>query len=551
MMSRFNRPARMLCCFGIFASLFGCAPESIGDGEAIGSSSDAIINGTAMTAADEETWGMVRINGGSCSGALFRNQWVLTASHCFDGGLDNPGNYQVSMNTQTVRADAIIPHSTYDVALVHLATPLSRNGSSTSWARALYGSDPTGQTLRCFGFGWTTFTGGGGSLQQALLPVSSVTTERYSLTPNTAGNITWKGDSGGVCLATMGSIAGVQSGANFTTNAAGAVTAVTSSWQFRASAFAAWALRTTGEYGVPNDSRASAIDIPMVRNPQLAWVSPSETNEELVVGGTTQGATPDGPGSGCGCYNGAPNVWYRFTLTQREIVYLDTSGSAFDTSLLVTDAVGNPVPGSAGQPAGLCNDDAGCAAGTGFSGTLESRTFGILDAGTYYVGVGGCGSGRFTLHLQHVAESSAAAVDETRMAGDLLRWWSSTNGASLNTATCTLAPGPERMHWFVTCGGQPQLFSTCRSDQGQYVRASGATLYDTVLYARSAATGKTTACNDDGLSNGATDCTGSGGDSSNYGSRLTYTAPRGLNLVFVDNYNSNQGLQYTLRQTVR
>lgn len=132
MMSRFNRPARMLCCFGIFASLFGCAPESIGDGEAIGSSSDAIINGTAMTAADEETWGMVRINGGSCSGALFRNQWVLTASHCFDGGLDNPGNYQVSMNTQTVRADAIIPHSTYDVALVHLATPLSRNGSSTT-----------------------------------------------------------------------------------------------------------------------------------------------------------------------------------------------------------------------------------------------------------------------------------------------------------------------------------------------------------------------------------------------------------------------------------
>lgn len=547
-----HRAVAALGCLGVLTSLVGCAPGAEGtDREAIGTAADAIINGTAMTAADEETWGMVRINNGSCSGALLRNQWVLTASHCFDGGLDNPGNYQITMNAQTVRADAIIPHSTYDVALVHLATPLSRNGSTTDWRRSFLGSDPTGQTLRCFGFGFTTLTGGGGAFQQASLTVSSATADTYTLTPNSAGQITWKGDSGGVCLGTLGSIAGVQSGANYSTNpTTGAITAVTSSWQFRASAFASWALRTLGESGVPNDSRANAIEIPLVRNRHLSWVSSSETNEELAVGGTTQGATFDGPSSSCSCYGNAPNVWYRFTLTQREVVYPDTSGSAFDTSLLVTDVNGNPVPGNAGQPVGLCNDDAGCS-GAGFSNTLESRTFGILDAGTYYVGVGGCSSGRFTLHLQHVAVASAAAVDEDRMTGDLLVWWNTTTGASVTGGTCTAASGPERMHWYVTCGGQAQLFSTCRSDQGSYVRASGGSLYDTVLYARSAATGKTTACNDDGIYNGATDCSGTGGDTANFGSRLTYTAPRGLNVVYVDNYGPTQGLQYTLRQTVR
>ena len=65
-----------------------------------------------------------------------------------------------------------------------------------------------------------------------------------------------------------------------------------------------------------------------------------------------------------------------------------------------------PAQASAGNPnAGLCNDDAGCGASGGFTSGLQSRTAGVLAAGTYYVSVGGCSTGAFTLRLQHIRQS--------------------------------------------------------------------------------------------------------------------------------------------------
>ena len=269
---------------------------------------------------------------------------------------------------------------------------------------------------------------------------------------------------------------------------------------------------------------------------------------ETTVTGTTLGATRDGPSVPCTCTSGG-NVWYRFSLTQREVVYLDTAGSSFDTSLFITDANGMPVRGQAGNNLpGLCNDDAACVSG-GFSSWTQSRTAGVLNPGTYYVSVGGCSTGNFTLHLQHMPTSAGSYFYPAQFSGD-----GTTTArlvfASAAASTCGGTGSGEDVRWFVSCGAQPQLFSLCQGDGGAFTRQSGSNTYDPVMYLRSAQTGSDVTCNDDGPS--ASNCVGTGGDARPYGSRLaSVTVPRGLNALFVDSRTGGPGMIYSLRYTVR
>ena len=292
-----------------------------------------------------------------------------------------------------------------------------------------------------------------------------------------------------------------------------------------------------------NDARASAVTLTLGA-------------AETTVTGTTAGATHDGPTVPCGCTSGA-DVWYRFTLAAEEVVYLDTAGSTLDTSLSVSDASGAAVPaqtGSANTNVGLCNDDGGCAAGTGgFTSALNSRTAGVLAAGTYYVAVGGCGTGAFTLHVQHVPTAVGSFFYRAQLQGDST---ASTIlvGASRIAGTCGGTASGEDVRWFTTCGGAQQFFSLCQSDGGTYLRHSGSTSYDPSMYLRAGLTGAEIACNDDGTSMGGTNCqgTGTGADTANYGSRLNnVTAPRGLHALVVDERTGGSGMTYTLRYIVR
>ncbi len=78
---------------------------------------------------------------------------------------------------------------------------------------------------------------------------------------------------------------------------------------------------------------------------------------------------------------------------QREIVYVDTFGSGFDTQVGITSACGT---------APTCNDDS-CA-------TTQSQTVATLNAGTHYVVVdtNGATGGAIALHLQHIPVSGNA-----------------------------------------------------------------------------------------------------------------------------------------------
>jgi hypothetical protein len=91
-------------------------------------------------------------------------------------------------------------------------------------------------------------------------------------------------------------------------------------------------------------------------------------------------------------------VFFVFTLTAPEMIYADTVGTGFDTSLFLQDAMGRNItdPGTVGGAA--CNDDNGVGCGTGLQSIIVAR----LPAGTYYLVLSGCGAGAGTIHFQHL-----------------------------------------------------------------------------------------------------------------------------------------------------
>ncbi len=300
---------------------------------------------------------------------------------------------------------------------------------------------------------------------------------------------------------------------------------------------------TAGACAPANDARAAA---------RVIALGAAETT----VTGTTTGATHDGPTVPCGCTSGA-DVWYRFTLAQQEVVYLDTAGSTLDTSLSITNEMGVPVAaqsGSGNTNLGLCNDDGGCgSSAAGFSSGLNSQTAGVLGAGTWYVVVGGCGTGTFTLRVQHLPSNLGSYFYTDRLRGD-----GSTSTVLVGTGriagTCGGTASGEDVRWFTTCGGTQQFFSLCASDGGTYTRRIGTTNYDPAIYIRSAVTNTESTCNDDGGTMGGSNCrgTGSGADTLSYGSRLNnVTTARGLHALVVDERIGGSGMTYTLRYIVR
>jgi hypothetical protein len=277
-------------------------------------------------------------------------------------------------------------------------------------------------------------------------------------------------------------------------------------------------------------------------------------SSETVVTGSTVGALRDGPTTTCACSTG-PNVWYRFVLGTNSVVYFDTAGSTLDTGLFITDAAGALVPAQAANDqanAGLCNDDSGCASGSnGWTSTLNSRTWGRFNAGTYYVSVTGCGSGAFTLRAQMVPTTLGSFFYQDRFGPGMATDSTFLIGTSEESGTCGGTGSGEDVRWIATCGAQ-QFFSLCTSDGGTFERREGTTNFDPTMYIRSAQSGAQVSCNDDGGTMGGVACAGTGGDASQFGSRLNnVTVPRGLNSVFVDSITGMSGMNYTLAYTVR
>ncbi len=246
-----------------------------------------------------------------------------------------------------------------------------------------------------------------------------------------------------------------------------------------------------------NDGCAGAIDL---------------GSAELHAGDTCAASDDHAPVATCGGAGGR-DVWYRFTLARREVVYLDTvDGNAWDTVLQLRwggcPAAGSPV---------VCGNDQ-CPA---VSGGRRSQVLEVLDPGSYFVVVDGAdaaAAGPFVLRFQH-----AACGDSSTLPGNG-NYDGTTSGRSDSyLGGCSATGMPDAVYAFALCEPRTVTASTCNAMSG----------FDTVLALASGGCdgAHERACNDDDPTCGLG------------GGRSTVTAglPQGLNFLIVESRRGSPG----------
>jgi hypothetical protein len=136
---------------------------------------------------------------------------------------------------------------------------------------------------------------------------------------------------------------------------------------------------------------------------------------------------------------GAPDVFYKFTLTRRELVYADTFGATGTTALFFASACGTA------RSAPTTTGDAVCS--TGACGTGQSQVVALLDPGTHYLVLAGAAA---TIHFQHV-EVGSGTVDQLAQGSTAPTGTTSGFGALY---ACD-GGGAENSYWWRTCPSDP------------------------------------------------------------------------------------------------
>ena len=231
------------------------------------------------------------------------------------------------------------------------------------------------------------------------------------------------------------------------------------------------------------------------------------------IGTTTITGNTTGMTTSVGACGGGPDVFLAFTLTQREIVYVDTFGSTWDTRV-------GFIAGACGTAATSCNDDS-CA-------SLQSQSVAVLPAGTYRIVIGGYQAGNygpFTLHIQH----QPVVGSPVNLLGTTFSYTGTTVGSTNGQTTCN-GGGPDKFYYYNSCPSTPVGTFTAHT-------CFATTSYDSVLAFKNAANG-TGACNDDGGS-----VIPAGGTTCGVHSIVTTSTPAGagLHVLWVDGYGTSSG----------
>ncbi len=171
------------------------------------------------------------------------------------------------------------------------------------------------------------------------------------------------------------------------------------------------------------------------------------------------------------CRNGG-ELWYRITLSTRSVLYVDTFGSTFDTSISLRTSCG----GAAAQ----CEDD-DC-------GVTQERLMRVLAPGTYYIAVHAFSSATTNGAIQLRWQSVPIGNGTYTMISTNGSYTGTTSGTGTLSSTCN-GSGPENGYYFGRCSGVTGnvTATTCTG-----------TSFDTVLHVHGAS--GQIACDDDSCS---------------------------------------------------
>ena len=228
---------------------------------------------------------------------------------------------------------------------------------------------------------------------------------------------------------------------------------------------------------------------------------------QKTLSATTAGASAD-LAAPCGA-PGTPDVFFKFTLTRRELVYADTFGATNNTALYFASSC------STARTVATTDGDAVCS--TAACGTGQSQVVALLDPGTHYLVL--AGSGAATIHFQHT-QVGAGSVTQLPAGSSTLNGTTSGSG----TLYACDAGGAENAYWWRTCpndAGGAFHSSTCTG-----------TTWDTMMSLQIPGS-EATLCDDDTCS---------------LQSSVTTNIPAGAGLfvVSVDGFSQSRHGDYTL-----